>query len=316
MDAFSVMLKNVLIFVALSIPGFLLVKSKLLKSEQSGAFSKFVQYVGMPFLIISGTAGIEFTRKFTTSVLLMAGLLFVCIVVALVFSKPLTAREKDKRKQGMMRFCAVFSNCGFLAIPLAVAVFGTNSIVTAFVIVNNVLINLFMYTVGIYLVSGDKKAIGVKGLALNPVILAFIVGLIFNLTDIFGKLSEIADYCEDFSLTVTPLAMTILGMKLGEIEWKRLFTQKSVYYVSVLRLLVFPVAITGILLTCHFAFGLDKNVVLAIFVSISMPAATISSAFADTYGGDADGAAVYTLGSTVFSIATIPVLYWLLCVIL
>ena len=154
------------------------------------------------------------------------------------------------------------------------------------------------------------------GLALNPVILAFIVGLIFNLTGVVDKVSEIADYCEDFSLTVTPLAMTILGIKLGGIEWKRLFTQKTVYYISALRLLVFPIAITGVLLACHFAFELDKEVVLAIFVSISMPTATISSAFADTYHGDADGAAMYTLGSTVFSIATIPVLYWLLCVIL
>ena len=35
MEEFLIMLRNVLMFVALAVPGFLLVKAKLLKTEQS-----------------------------------------------------------------------------------------------------------------------------------------------------------------------------------------------------------------------------------------------------------------------------------------
>ena len=55
MGAFITMLRNVIVFVALALPGFLLVKTGQLKAEQSGALSKLLMYVGMPFLILSGT---------------------------------------------------------------------------------------------------------------------------------------------------------------------------------------------------------------------------------------------------------------------
>ena len=54
MSEFIVMLRNVLIFVALAIPGYVLVKGKVLKPEQSGVLSKILMYLGMPFLIFSG----------------------------------------------------------------------------------------------------------------------------------------------------------------------------------------------------------------------------------------------------------------------
>ena len=40
MGEFVIMLRNVLIFVALAIPGYLLVKGKLLKPEQSGVYGR------------------------------------------------------------------------------------------------------------------------------------------------------------------------------------------------------------------------------------------------------------------------------------
>ena len=39
MDAFIPMLKNVIIFIGLAVPGYLLVKSGTMKQEQSGALS-------------------------------------------------------------------------------------------------------------------------------------------------------------------------------------------------------------------------------------------------------------------------------------
>ena len=57
---------------------------------------------------------------------------------------------------------------------------------------------------------------------------------------------------------------------------------------------------------------LGVNGILAFFMAYSMPVAGLASAFADHYGGDGENAVILTLGSTVLSVATIPVLYWLL----
>ena len=55
MDALFIMLRNVILFVALAIPGYLLVKTGQLKQEQSVSLSKMMMYMGMPFLIFSST---------------------------------------------------------------------------------------------------------------------------------------------------------------------------------------------------------------------------------------------------------------------
>ena len=52
--------------------------------------------------------------------------------------------------------------------------------------------------------------------------------------------------------------------------------------------------------------------VLGVFISSAMPTAGLASAFADQYNGDSENAVILTLGTTIVSTVTIPVLYWIL----
>lgn len=63
MEAFLPMLKNVLIFVALAFPGVILIKTKMIKQEQTGVLSTLLMYAGMPFLIFSSTLNIVFDKQ-------------------------------------------------------------------------------------------------------------------------------------------------------------------------------------------------------------------------------------------------------------
>ena len=318
-DAFLIMLRNVLLFVALALPGFLLVKCKLMKQEQSGALSKLLMYVGMPFLILSGTVNnLTFNKETLLSVGLVA-LIGIAYTFAMFFgSNPLTAMEKEKKVKGMMRFCAVFSNNGFLGIPLAIAVFGQSSPVFTVLIVLNIITNVLMYTLGAYLVSGDRRSISLKKAFLNPVLIAFLIGILLNLLDIKSYVPEVVTYAGHFSNIVTPVSMTILGMKLGAVKLRTLFGSWRTYYVSALKLIAFPALIVALLLP----FGLIPNsivtadVILGFFVAFAMPTAGLASTFADSFGGDTVNAVAFTLGTTLLSILTIPALYWLLCLCL
>ena len=149
MDEFITMLRNVLMFVALAIPGYLLVKCKMVKQEQSGVLSKLLMYLALPFLIFSGTVNnLTFDRgsMLTMGIVAVVGIIYTFVMF--FASKPLVSMEKDQKTSGMMRFCAVFSNNGFLGIPLAVAVFGRDSHVFTVLIllniINNVLILIFI----------------------------------------------------------------------------------------------------------------------------------------------------------------------------
>ena len=319
MEALWIMLRNVLVFVALAVPGFLLVKIKLLKAEQSGALSKLLMYVGMPFLVITSTVDKMTFNKELIVMIAVTMLLTIVIMMGIFFaSKPVAKIETEQKKNGMMRFCTVFSNNGFLGIPLAIAVLSGNANAVTVLIAMNIVTNIMLYTVGIYLISGDRKAISVKKALLSPVLIAFIVGVVLNVLNVKEYIPEVGTYCTHFSNTVTPISMTILGMKMGGVKMLDLFKSWKTYYVSAIKLIVFPVIALGILFALRAIFEgsvINSSMILGAFISLATPSSGLSSTFSDNFDGDTEGAVAYTLGSTLLSVATIPVLYWILCMI-
>ena len=317
-DALIIMLKNVIVFVALAIPGYLLIKTKLLKKEQSGALSMLLMYVGMPFLIFSSTINnVTFNKELLTTIAVVLGLGVIYTFAMFFVSKPLTKMECQQKTQGMMRFASVFSNNGFLGIPLAMAVFGADSTALMVLIILNIVTNVLMYTLGIYLISGDKKAISLRKAFLNPVLIAFILGIIANLFNIKGYIPEVATYSTHFSNLVTPISMTILGMKMGDVKFLELFKSWKTYYVASLKLIVFPVIIVGIIFLLKQGWNVfTADIILGVLIAFAMPTAGLASTFSDNFGGDTENAVSFTLGTTVLSIMTIPLLYWGICLLL
>ena len=314
MDTLVIMLKNVIIFVLLAVPGYLLVRGKLLGQKESGTLSKLLTNVGMPFLILSSTLKLEFSGQFTKSMITagVVGVLFT--VVMFLLSGLIVCGETDSKRRGMMRFCMVFANNGFIGIPLARAVFGDGSAVMAYLIILNIITNVLMFTLGVYLISGDKNTINVKRAVLNPVLIAFVVGIILNLAGVNGVLPELQTYATYFSNIVTPISMVILGMKMAGVEMSRLLCTGRMYFVSVMRLVAYPAL--GVAAACALrlipGLGVNADTVVAFFVAFAMPTAGLASAFSDQYAGDTDNAVIFTLGTTILSVITIPVLYWVL----
>lgn len=316
MEAFWSMLSNVLIFVALAIPGLILVKTKVLKPEDSGVLSQLLIWVGMPFMILSCALDLELNGDVALSLLLAFAIGIAYALLYFFASEPLSQVEKNAKTRGVMRFALVFPNNGFLGLPLAAAVFGASSQVMAFLVVMNTACNMLLYTLGPYLVSGDKEKMDFKKAFLNPVLIAFIVGILLNILGVADKLPQVSDYSVHLKNVVTPVSMTILGMKLGGIQFTSLFTSWKNYFVAAIRLLLFPVVTVALVYCAHRWLGLEEAMVFAAFVSMSMPCSGSTSAFADAYGGDSESAVAFTLASTVLSVATIPILYGLLCLII
>ena len=317
-DALIIMLRNVIVFVALAIPGYLLIKTKLLKKEQSGALSMLLMYIGMPFLIFNSTINnITINTELLATIGIVLGIGVVYTFAMFFVSKPLTKMEREEKTQGMMRFSSVFSNNGFLGIPLAMAVFGSGSMALMVVIILNIVTNVLMYTLGIYLISGDKKAISLKKAFLNPVLIAFVIGIIANLLNVKGYIPEVATYSTHFSNLVTPISMTILGMKMGGVKFLELFKSWKTYYVSALKLVVFPMIIVAIVFVLNQVTAIiTPDMVLGVLIAFAMPTAGLASTFSDNFGGDTENAVAFTLGTTVLSIVTIPLLYWAISLLL
>ncbi len=315
MDTFILMFKNVFIFVALAVPGYIMAKSKIITQDKTIGLSKVLTYLGIPFLVFDGTVKISFNGSILTVILLSMLITVVSMFFWFFITKPLTSGFKDIKEQGVARFAMFSFNNGFLGIPLAKAVFGNSDILTA-VIASNVINNIIAYVMGIYLISGDKKNISLKNILLNPVLIAFLIGIVLNLTGVNKVIPEIETYSGYFSNIVTPIAMIILGLKMGEVKFKDILCSKRMYYISLINLIVIPVVIVGVLVGINQFVSLPYALIMGTFISFAMPAAGMTTSLADQFNGDTKGAVIYTLGTTLLSVISISVLYYLLVLII
>lgn len=310
-DAFLVMLRNVSVFVLLAAPAFLLVKLGLIKEQESGVLSKLLTYLGMPFLILSSTLNVSFSGDFTKKIVCV-GVLGITFTVGMFFlSALLPSKDGEEKKRGMARFCMIFSNNGFLGIPLAKAVFG-NSPVLTYVIILNIITNVLMFTLGIYLISGDKDRISLKKALLTPVLIAFVIGIFLNLVKVNDYIPEVGVFATHFSNLVTPLSMTILGIKMAGVKFGAIFSNTRMYFVALAKLILIPILGVALTLALGSIFTVNADMVIGFFIAFAMPTAGLATTFADRYEGDTENAVAFTLGTTLLSMVTIPVLYWIL----
>ncbi len=316
MSAFEIMLKNVLVFVLLAVPGWLLVKTKLLKAEQSDVLSKTLQYVGLPFLVLNSLFGVSFNGELLKVIGISALIGVVYTMLLFFLSYPLSKFEKEKKTRGMMQFCCICTNNGFLGIPLAAAVFPEQPLVVTSLVIINIISLIFFNTFGIFLVSGDKSAIQAKKALLNPVLIVFVLGIVLSLLNVDVLVPEVATYSGYLGGLVTPLCMIILGMKLGSVSILSLFKSWKTYYVAAIKLVLVPVLVTAVAVGLYYAFSIAVEIVFGAFIAFALPSATLGIVFADNYQGDTENGVAFTLGNTVISVATIPLLYGLLVLVL
>ncbi len=322
METFLPMLKNVILFVLLAIPGFIFVKTKVMSSESSVVVSKLLVYLGSPFFVVASMLNVDFGGE--TAVGAILSILIYCISIVLFYFLSIIfsiIRNKDqilrKQKSNMMRFCEIFSNCGFMGLPLALAVFPDNSSLMAFLIICNICGNIFMYTMGASLTSDVNCKINFKKILLNPVLIAFVISIPLNIFKVKNYIPEIETYSVWFNNIVTPLAMTVLGMKMGSVKFLEILKNSKVYIVGFAKLIVFPMLGVVIAILVSLLLPAQKfNLVMCAFICFATPTAAMASTMADQYGGDKEGTALYTLGTTLLSVITIPLLYMLvLCLI-
>lgn len=330
---FLMVLITVLSLVLLIIPGFLLAKTKLITQQASSFFSAMVLYGCQPLLMIMSFQKATFSTQILINMAIVFALAllvhFIMIGVAVLVYRQkykgtkLTKEEIDKKaKLSCARFAIVFGNCGYMGLPFLQTLFSGNPMVQgeimAYCGIVLAVFNILNWTVGVYMYSNDKKDISIKKIIFNPTIIGVVLG--FLLFVIFKKpIVELAPQNQTLALLleklmssvnflgnmVTPLSMTVIGIKLANIKFSSLFTSKIAYSVSFFKLIV-----ASLITMLVVAFlPIDNVVKYALFFTLSMPSATSTTLFAIQFKGDGETASIMVLLSTVLSILTIPLMF-------
>ena len=99
--------------------------------------------------------------------------------------------------------------------------------------------------------------------------------------------------------------MIVIGSMLAELNFQELFTDFSVYYGAIVRLLVVPLGAAVILKFC----GMEGYLLKICIIGAAMPTGTMTAILAKKYNGNTLLASRIVFMSTALSIPTIPLVF-------
>lgn len=291
-----------ILFILISI-GFILKKTGKINDTSAKQLSNILLSIVIPCVLIDG-----FQKEFQPELALklLSAVFFTLLVhIAMIIICTLIFKKEPAGRYKVNIFSSIYSNCGFMALPLLSAVLGSDGIFygSAYMII----FNLLYWTHGVAVYTGGIKELSIKKAFLNPGVIGVFVSLIlFFLNITLPKI--IIEPVRYMASLNTPLAMVILGTYLANINFKKTLKQLSIYGVSFLRLVLFP--IIGIIIAK--LMNLDETAATAIIISTACPTAAVATLFAVKFDADAEYASEIVSITTLFSIVTIPLVMLLM----
>lgn len=278
--------------------GVLCAKTKLLGEGAVKALADLVLYIATPCVIIKSCI-----REFDPAMLW--GFLTVVAVAAVVHAVLIVVstavfRDSDESRRRVLRCATVFSNAGYMAIPLQQAILGDVGVFycAAYVIV----FNIFLWTYGLMEMSGESR-LSAKKILLNPGVIGVAVGLVLFvlpipvpalLTDAIGHLAALN----------TPVPMLIVGFYLAQTNLAAALKDGRGWLCIALRLVVMPLVTLAGLLLC----GVRGDLLTSLMICIATPVATACTMFATRFDRDPRLSVNLVSLSTLLSALTLPLM--------
>ena len=307
--------------------GFTVAKLGILPKESSKVLSRLENSVFLPALVLY-----TFLKNFTVSTLrdswlpLLVSLAVEIIVIPIAIFIARHA-SRDGFIQRMYTYGLCFSNFGFMGNAVVLALFPD-------IYQHYVIFTLPLWTV-IYIwgVPGllmEKDEAADEGAPektraqallshlrsfVNPMFIALLIGAVIGVSGL-GEIMLSMNGGNGIFVTqvirvlgdcMSPIAMIMTGITFATLDFKRVLGTVSLYVVTFLRLIVFPLALGGLaLLFKTYVAELPDFVYISLVCSLAMPLGLNTVVIPAAYGKDTSIPAGMALVSHVLSIATIP----------
>ncbi len=299
LSSFLTVGEQVLILFVLIAIGFVCGKTKLINESGSKVMADVVLYFVTPCVIINA-----FQREFDVTMLIKLIVSAVCSAAILGFSvlvAQLLFKKQERSRACIFKFATVFSNCGYMSLPLQQALLGDEGVFYGASFV--AMFNIFVWSYGIITMKGkDEKASGIK-ILINPGIIGTLIGVVLFLCSVRLP-SVIAQPVSYMAALNSPVPMLIIGYYLSRANLKKAFADAWAYVSMGLRLVILPLLTLFVLLLC----GIKGALLVSLTISVSSPVAAITTMMSAKYGHDTELSVSIVSASTLLSLATMPLI--------
>lgn len=296
-------INQVIVLFLIMIIGGIAKKKKIITNEVMNGLIELLLSIALPAMIFS-----SFNFNFSKEMLFNVGnILFFSFIIhtALIFISKALYFKYPHDTQSVLRFLTIFSNTAFMGFPILESIYGKVGVFYASIF--NVPFRIFLWTVGVMLFTGAKDRKALKNVMLNPGVIAVLLGLVMFLFNM--KLPHLIYKTFDMVGSIsTPLSMMLVGCMLADTQVKDIFSNLSIYYGAIVRLVAIPLASMFVMK----ALGVPDIVVSVIVILLAMPAGATTAIFAGKHNANAVFASKCVFVTTILSIFTIPMIVMLM----
>lgn len=296
------LLQQMMALFLMMLIGYLCAKIGALDQTASKKISWLVVNVGNPAMIIASGMDNENPVEMK-KIFLVIGLSLIIYAVLLLLSVFLPKILGVKRENdGVYRVMLIFSNIGFMGLPLLLAMYGGESLLYAAMFFFP--FNILIYTYGIRAMQkrSDKKEKFQWKKVLNIGVISSFVALIIYFARI-PMPDFVKTTVNSMSEITAPLSMMVIGASFMEFKIKELFTDVRLLLFSLIKLLLLPIAGTWLIMQ----FVTDPMICGVCMVMLATPVASMAAMLAQQYDGNYALAAKGVALTTILSVVTMPV---------
>jgi predicted permease len=292
---FYQLLKMLIIMVL----AFACYKLKIVNQEGNKSISNLLLMVVNPCLIIT-VYQTDYDAQLVKGLLISFGAACAAHIIAIVFAR-FFIPAKNNPDYYLDRFGSIYSNCGFIGIPLIYSVLGNKGVfyLTAYMTV----FNLFSWTHGLSLMENKFSLKQLKEGLLSPMIIATVTAIVLFFIQLRIP-STILDSMNYIANMNTPLAMMVAGFSVAQADLRKAFTNVHIYWVSCLKLIVVPLAVMCFL----FLVKAEHDIAYVTLIAAACPTSATTTMMAIRYNRNYTYTSELFSFTTVFSMLTIPVI--------
>ncbi len=298
----TLLLKQLVIFFIYMGAGFLLVKIGIMKAEDSRIFSLLSIYVLLPCAILKSYQA-DYTPEIRDGFMLAMGAALASQLILMVVTYAISRFYKlDPTEKASI----MYPNSANLILPLVAGVLGDHYMIYASAY--SCVQGLFIWTHCTSMMKGTKD-LNWKKVFLNLNLITVVVGIILFFAQVHFP-GLILDTLGGFSAALGPISMIVIGMLLYNVDWKNLFSNKRVYFVVALKMVILPL-IAAIIFKYSGIHNLVKDgdmILLVTLFAIMAPSATLITQLAQLNNRDEKYAAAINALTTVLCIFTMPMI--------
>lgn len=278
--------------------GYFLRHIRMVDTPSLNVMNKLCFKVFLPIYLFNNIATTNLAAAFNGKLLATAYLGVTAQFILLMILIP--RLEKENPRRGVLIQAMFRSNFALFGLPLALSLCGTEKVGPTSILVGfTVPLFNILAVVSLESFRGGKPSIKkmAKGIATNPLIIASLLGIAFNLLD-FTLPGAVQKSVNDLGGVATPLSLVALG---GSFTVSKVKEYKKQLTIGVLGRLVFSPLImvsAGILL------GFRNELLIPLLIMSGAPTAVSSFPMAQQMDGDGElaaGLVVFTSALAILS---------------